>query len=462
MESDKPSHGSKIICIYTSSKYYMITKEELKKEIFSKVKEYFLLAHQQEKFMSGKSKVNYAGRVYDEKELINLVDSALEFWLTAGRYAKKFEKNFSDFLGVKHCILTNSGSSANLLAITTLTSHKLGEGQLKPGDEVITTACCFPTTVAPIIQNNLVPVFVDVSIPTYNIECLQLEEALSEKTRAVFLAHTLGNPFDIDQVKNFCRKNELFLIEDNCDSLGSEYKGKYTGTFGDIATYSFYPPHHITMGEGGALTTDNTILKDIICSFRDWGRDCWCDSGQDNACSKRFSWQLGQLPEGYDHKYTYSHFGYNLKVTDLQAAVGCAQLEKLPGFIKKRRENFKELYHGLKKYENHLILPEATYGSHPSWFGFLITVREDSDYSKNDIVDYLESKGIQTRMLFAGNIINHPCFDEIRGDIRKYRVIGNLETTDNIMRNSFWLGVYPGMGDEKLSYILKIFDDFFQ
>lgn len=439
----------------------MKTKEELKKEIFRNVKEYYQLAHQQESFIPGRSKVNYAGRVYDEKELINLVDSALEFWLTAGRYAKEFEKNFSDFLGVKHCILTNSGSSANLLAITALTSPKLGDRRLKPGDEVITTAACFPTTVAPIIQNNLVPVFVDVSIPTYNIECSFLENALSEKTRAVFLAHTLGNPFDIDSVKNFCNKNGLWLIEDNCDSLGSEYKGKYTGTFGDIATYSFYPPHHMTMGEGGALTTDNTLLKDIICSFRDWGRDCWCDSGQDNACKKRFSWQLGQLPKGYDHKYTYSHFGYNLKVTDMQAAVGCAQLEKLPGFIEKRRENFKELFNGLKKYEDYLIFPEATSGSDPSWFGFLITVREDGGFSKNDLVGYLESKGIQTRMLFAGNIIKHPCFDEIRGDFRKYRVIGNLENTEKIMKNSFWLGVYPGMDSKKMNYMINMFEIFF-
>ncbi len=438
----------------------MKTKEELKTEIFSKVREYFLLAHQQEQFIPGRSKVNYAGRVYDEKELINLVDSALEFWLTTGRYAKKFEKDFSKFLGVKNCILTNSGSSANLLAITALTSSKLGDRQLKPGDEVITTACCFPTTVAPIIQNNLLSVFVDVSLPTYNIDCSQLEEALSEKTRAVFLAHTLGNPFEVNTVKNFCDKNGLWLIEDNCDSLGSEYNGKYTGTFGDISTYSFYPPHHMTMGEGGALTTDNTLLKDIICSFRDWGRDCWCDSGQDNACSKRFSWQLGQLPKGYDHKYTYSHFGYNLKVTDMQAAVGCAQLEKLPDFIEKRRRNFKELYIGLKKFEDDLILPEATSGSDPSWFGFLITVREDSVYSKNKIVEYLESKGIQTRMLFAGNIIKHPCFDEIRGDFRKYRVIGNLENTEKIMKNSFWLGVYPGMNLEKIDYVIRSFNEF--
>lgn len=434
----------------------------LKEEIFDKVREYYLLAHSKSEFLPGKSKINYAGRVYDEKEMITLVDSALEFWLTSGRYAKEFEKSFSEFLGVKHCLLTNSGSSANLLAITALTSNKLGESRLKPGDEVITTAACFPTTVAPIIQNNLVPVFVDVSIPTYNIECSFLENALSEKTRAVFLAHTLGNPFDLDQVKNFCNKNGLWLIEDNCDSLGSKYKGKYTGTFGDIATYSFYPPHHMTMGEGGALTTDNTLLKDIICSFRDWGRDCWCDSGQDNACSKRFSWQLGQLPKGYDHKYTYSHFGYNLKVTDMQAAVGCAQLEKLPYFIERRKNNFKNLYEDLKKFEDHLILPVATFRSDPSWFGFLITLRENKIYSKNELVKYLESKGIQTRMLFAGNIIKHPCFDMIRGDFKKYRVIGNLENTESIMENSFWIGVYPGIDEERHNYIINIFKEFFK
>lgn len=432
----------------------------LKKEIFNKVKEYYLLAHKKDKFIPGKSKINYAGRVYDEKELINLVDSALEFWLTAGRYAKKFENNFSNFLDVKHCILTNSGSSANLLAISALTSSKLGDKQLKPGDEIITVATAFPTTVAPIIQNNLIPVFVDISIPAYNIDCSQLEKAISEKTRAVFLAHTLGNPFDISKVKSFCRKNDLWLIEDNCDALGSKYKGQYTGTFGDIATYSFYPPHHITMGEGGALTTGNTILKDIICSLRDWGRDCWCDSGQDNACKKRFSWRLGQLPEGYDHKYTYSHFGYNLKITDMQAAIGCAQLEKLPGFIKRRNENFKELYKGLKKFEDKLILPEATAGSEPSWFGFLITLQEDRRYSKNDIVEFLESKGIQTRMLFAGNIIRHPCFDGIRGNFAKYKVVGNLENTDRMMKNTFWIGVYPGMDSERLDYVISSFNGF--
>lgn len=438
----------------------MEIENKLKEEISNKVREYYLLAHKKDEFILGKSKINYAGRVYDEKELINLVDSALEFWLTAGRYAKKFEKDFSEYLGVKHCILTNSGSSANLLAISALTSSKLGDKQLKPGDEVITVAAGFPTTVAPIIQNNLVPVFVDINIPTYNIDCSQLENAISGRTKAVFLAHTLGNSFDIDRVKSFCRKYDLWLIEDNCDALGSKYKGQYTGTFGDIATYSFYPPHHITMGEGGALTTNDSLLKDIICSFRDWGRACWCDSGQDNSCGKRFSWQLGQLPQGYDHKYTYSHLGYNLKITDMQAAIGCAQLEKLPGFIAKRRGNFKKLYDGLKKFEDELILPEATDGSVPSWFGFLITLKENGGFSKNDIVEYLESKGIQTRMLFAGNIIKHPCFDAIRGNSEIYRVEGALTNTDRVMRDSFWIGVYPGITDTMIDYIIEKIENF--
>ena len=434
--------------------------KNLKTEIINKVREYYLLAHKKDEFIPGKSKINYAGRVYDEKELINLVESALEFWLTAGRYAKKFEKDFSEFLGTKHCILTNSGSSANLLAISALTSPKLEDKKLKLGDEIITVAAGFPTTVAPIIQNNLIPVFVDITIPTYNVDCSQLEEAISERTKAVFLAHTLGNPFDVSKIKSFCRKNDLWLIEDNCDALGSKYKGQYTGTFGDIATYSFYPPHHMTMGEGGALTTNDTLLKDIICSFRDWGRDCWCDSGQDNACKKRFSWQLGELPKGYDHKYTYSHLGYNLKITDMQAAIGCAQLEKLAGFITKRRENFKKIYDGLKKFEDKLILPEATDGSVPSWFGFLITVKENGRFSKNDIVEYLESKGVQTRMLFAGNIIKHPCFDAIRGNSEIYRVGGALTNTDRVMRDSFWIGVYPGITDSMINYIIEKSENF--
>lgn len=438
----------------------MKTQEEIKQEIFDKVREYYLLAHKKEEFVPGKSRVNYAGRVFDENELINLVDSSLEFWLTAGRYSNEFERKFSDFLGTRHCLLTNSGSSANLLAVSALTSSKLKEKRLKPGDEIITVAAAFPTTVAPIIQNNLVPVFIDVNLPTYNADCSLLKEGLSPKTRAVFLAHTLGNPFDISEVKNFCENNNLWLIEDNCDSLGSKYRGEYTGTFGDISTYSFYPPHHMTMGEGGALTTNDDLLKKIICSYRDWGRDCWCDSGQDNACNKRFQWQLGQLPSGYDHKYTYSHFGYNLKITDMQAAVGCAQIDKLSYFIKRRKENFEILHDGLKKYDDYFILPEATEGSDPSWFGFLISLRENIGFSKNEIIEYLESKGIQTRTLFAGNIIKHPCFDDIRENNGKYRTIGNLNNTNYIMENSFWLGVYPGMDNEKLNYIISSFHDF--
>ena len=438
----------------------MKTQEEIKLEIFDKVREYYLLAHKKEEFVPGKSRVNYAGRVFDENELINLVDSSLEFWLTAGRYSNEFERKFSDFLGTRHCILTNSGSSANLLAVSALTSSKLKEKRLRRGDEIITVAAAFPTTVAPIIQNNLVPVFIDVDLATYNADFSLLEEGLSAKTKAVFLAHTLGNPFDISKIKSFCEENDLWLIEDNCDSLGSKYGEEYTGTFGDIATYSFYPPHHMTMGEGGALTTNDDLLKKIICSYRDWGRDCWCDSGQDNACKKRFKWQLGQLPLGYDHKYIYSHFGYNLKITDMQAAVGCAQIDKLSYFIKRRKENFKILFDGLKKYDDCFILPEATEGSDPSWFGFLISLRENIGFSKNDIVEYLESRRIQTRTLFAGNIIKHPCFDEIRDNDEMYRVIGNLSNTNFIMENSFWLGVYPEMDDEKLNYILSSFHDF--
>lgn len=434
----------------------MSKSEEIKSEIFKLVKEYYPEAHKKDDFVPGKSKINYAGRIYDEKEIINLVDSALEFWLTAGRYSKKFENDFANFLGVKYAILTNSGSSANLLAISALTSSKLGDKRLKAGDEVITVAAGFPTTVAPIIQNNLVPVFIDITIPEYNADCSLFEKALSKKTRAVFFAHTLGNPFDVDKVKLFCEKNKLWLIEDNCDALGSKYKGRYTGTFGDIATYSFYPPHHMTMGEGGALTTNDPLLKKIICSFRDWGRDCWCDSGQDNACTKRFSWQLGQLPKGYDHKYTYSHLGYNLKATDMQAAVGCAQLEKLPEFIEKRKLNFREISLALAKFEDYFILPKPTCESEPSWFGFLITLRSNAPFSKKDIVEYLESRGIQTRMLFAGNLIKHPCFDEIRDDPKKYRVIGDLTNTNEVMNNSFWIGVYPGIGAEKIRYVSNV------
>lgn len=436
----------------------------LKKEIFEKVKEYYAIAHKQREFIPGKSRIPYAGRVFDERELINLVESSLDFWLTAGRFAERFEKELSEFFGLKYCSLTNSGSSANLLAFIALTSPRLGEKRIKRGDEVITVAAGFPTTVTPIIQYGAVPVFVDITLPTYNIDCVQLEQALSERTRAVMLAHTLGNPFDIKAVKDFCDKHKLWLIEDNCDALGSKYfyKGKwrYTGTIGHIGTSSFYPPHHITMGEGGAVYTNDIQLKRIIESLRDWGRDCWCLSGHDNTCNNRFGWQHGELPTGYDHKYVYSHFGYNLKATDMQAAIGCAQLQKLPSFIESRKRNWELLRKGLSDLSDLFILPEATTDSDPSWFGFMLTVREKAGFTRDEMVAYLESKGIQTRMLFAGNLIKHPCFDEMRKSGEGYRVRGNLENTDRIMRDTFWVGIYPGMTDEKLSFMIKTIKDF--
>lgn len=406
-------------------------------------------------FAPGISYIHYSGRVYDEDEMISLVNSALDFWLTAGKFAKQFETEFAKFLGVKHCILTNSGSSANLLAISALTSPKLGGKMLKPGDEIITTACAFPTTVNPIVQNNLIPVFIDVDVGTYNIQADRIEEALSDRTRAIFIAHTLGNPFDMDNVLEICKKYNIWLIEDNCDALGSKYKGKYTGGFGHISTFSFYPSHHITMGEGGALVTNDAQLKRLIESFRDWGRDCWCEPGHDNTCCKRFGWQLGNMPFGYDHKYIYSHIGYNLKVTDMQAALGVAQLKKLPGFIKARKRNWGLLYEGLKKYEDYFILPNATDKSDPSWFGFLLTVKENAPFSRNEITNYLEENKIATRLLFSGNIIRHPSFENV-----KYRSYDNLKNTDFIMNNTFWIGVYPGLTNDMINYILAKFDEF--
>lgn len=410
-------------------------------------------------------RISYAGRVFDEKEVTTLVDSSLDFWLTTGRYAERFEKEMAAFLCVQHCSLVNSGSSANLLAFMALTSPKLGERRIRTGDEVITVAAAFPTTVAPIIQFGAVPVFVDVSLPTYNIDVTQLNSALSEKTKAVMIAHTLGNPFDLAAVKTFCDKNDLWLIEDNCDALGSRYclnpqpstlnNFQYTGTIGHIGTSSFYPPHHLTMGEGGAVYTNDPLLKRIIESFRDWGRDCWCPAGKDNTCGNRFGQQFGDLPFGYDHKYVYSHFGYNLKATDMQAAIGCAQLEKLPGFIEARKRNWKMLREGLTCCEEYFVLPEAPENSEPSWFGFLLTVREGSGLSRDKIVGHLEQNGIQTRMLFAGNLIKHPCFDEMRREGKGYRVIGDLVTTDRIMRDTFWVGVYPGMTNEMLGYMVE-------
>ena len=430
-------------------------ERQIREEIFEMVKRLFLLRKSKEKFILGESKIPYAGRVYDEKEIISLVDSSLDFWLTEGRFVNQFEKEFAEFLGVKYCLLTNSGSSANLLAISALTSEELGERRLKPGDEIISIACAFPTTVNPIIQNNLVPVFLDVDIGTYNIQADKIEESLSEKTNAIFIAHTLGNPFDLEKVMEVAQKYNLWVIEDNCDALGSKYKGQHTGTFGHIATFSFYPAHHMTMGEGGALVTSDTKLKRLVESFRDWGRDCWCEPGKDNTCGKRLGWQLGSLPYGYDHKYIYSHVGYNLKITDMQAAVGVEQLKKIPYFIDERKKNWKILYEGVRKYADYFILPKATDNSEPSWFGFLLTVKEGMPFSKNDIVNYLEKHKVATRSLFAGNILKHPAYQGI-----KHRTSGMLENTDYIMENTFWIGVYPGLDEEKINYILNVFDSF--
>jgi len=424
-----------------------------KKEILRKVA-CFYCSHK-ESFVPGKTVINYAGRVYNEQELINLVDASLDFWLTAGRYAKKFEQKLAEFLGVRYCLLTNSGSSANLLAVSALTSPLLKDRRLKPGDEIITTACGFPTTVNPIIQNNLVPVFIDVNFGTYNIMTDRIEKAISKKTKAIFIAHTLGNPVCLDDVVSIARKHNLWLLEDNCDSLGSKYKGKYTGTFGDISTCSFYPAHHITTGEGGAILTDNPLLKRIIMSFRDWGRDCWCEPGCDNTCGKRFSWKMGKLPFGYDHKYIYSHIGYNLKITDMQAAIGVAQLKKLPSFIKARKKNFRYLYHYFEKYRDFFILPEWLEDTEPSWFGFPLLVKKNATFTRSEIVSHLEKHKIATRMLFGGNLTKQPAYKNIN-----YRIYGSLKNTDFVMNNLFWLGVYPGITDEKLRYIFKIIDKF--
>ncbi len=431
--------------------------EELKKEIFSKVKEFYILKHKNQAVIPGKDIIPFARRTYNEKEIISLVDSALDFWLTTGKYARKFETEFAHFIGVSHCLLVNSGSSANLLAITALTSTKLKEKRIKSGDEVITVAAGFPTTINPIIQNNLIPVFADVDLETYNIKVEYLEKAITDKTKAIILAHTLGNPFNLDVVMKFANKHNLYVIEDCCDAVGSQYKDRNVGTFGDISTYSFYPAHHITMGEGGAVVTNNPELARIIKSYRDWGRDCYCESGIDNTCGKRFKSKYGELPYGYDHKYVYSHIGYNLKITDMQAAIGVEQLKKLPKFIDKRKRNFKILKKGLEKFEDYLILPKAENGSDPSWFGFPITVKENKIVSKNDIVQYLESNKIMTRHLFAGNITRKPAYKNIN-----YRIVGELKNTDYIMNNTFFIGVYPGISKEHLDYILKIFNKYFQ
>lgn len=437
----------------------MSRKEELKQQILRLTREYYHEVHAPKKdFVPGESFVHYGGRFFDENEMVNLVDSSLDFWLTAGPWATRFENRLAKWLGVKHCAVTNSGSSANLLAFYTLTSPKLGERVIRRGDEVISVAAAFPTTVNPIIQFGAVPVFVDVCMPGFNIDVTRLEEAYSPKCKAVMLAHSLGNPFNLEAVLAFCKKHNLWLIEDNCDALGSEYtlsgETRKTGTWGDLGTSSFYPPHHITMGEGGAVYTNNPLLDKICRSFRDWGRDCWCIGGVDNTCKCRFSGQFGELPRGYDHKYVYSHFGFNLKITDMQAAIGCAQLEKLDAIVAARRANYQTLYEGLQGVPG-IVLPEPQPNSKPSWFGFLIAVEPDAGFTRNQLTAYLEQNRIQTRNMFAGNFIKHPAFDTMRQSGQGYRCIGSLPNTDFVMNHTFWIGVYPGMTSEQLSWMIE-------
>jgi CDP-4-dehydro-6-deoxyglucose reductase, E1 len=440
-----------------------VKEKELREKAIQAALEHFREYHAMKEYNPG-DKIPYGGRVYDEQEMRNLIDSSLDFWLTSGNYADRFERSLAGYLGIQHVSLVNSGSSANLLAFMTLTSPKLGDRRVRKGDEVITVAAGFPTTVAPIIQYGAVPVFLDVTLPEYNIDTKQLEKALSDRTKVVMLAHTLGNPFELTRIKKFCEENNLWLIEDNCDSLGSRYQynneWRYTGTIGDLGTSSFYPPHHITMGEGGAVYTSNRELALIVNSFRDWGRDCRCAPGQDNACGKRFLHQFGELPYGYDHKYVYSHFGYNMKVTDMQASIGCAQLEKLPAFTEARKKNWQYIREKLGDLGDYFVLPEPTANSDPSWFGFMLTVKPGVDISRDSIVDFLESQRIQTRMLFAGNLIKHPCFDEMRKARSGYRVVGDLKNTDLIMSNTFWIGVYPGLGVSQLDYMVENIRDY--
>lgn len=429
--------------------------DQLRAQIRELVAEYAAEAFPTKPFTPGTSAVQVSGRVFDAEDIQYLVDSSLDFWLTTGRYADQFEKDFARFFKMRHALLVNSGSSANLLALTSLTSPLLKERQLKPGDEVITVATGFPTTVNPIFQNNLVPVFIDVDIPTYNVDVTQLEAALSDKTRAVMIAHTLGNPFNLEAVTEFCKQHNLWLIEDCCDAVGAQYNGQPVGRFGDVATVSFYPAHHITMGEGGAVLTDRPKLKKIIESFRDWGRDCWCEPGKDNTCGKRFDWQLGDLPHGYDHKYTYSHIGYNLKVTDMQAAIGVSQLKKLPSFIQKRRENFAYLYNQLQHLHDYLILPQATLNSEPSWFGFPIAVREGAPFTRNELVQFLENRKIGTRLLFGGNLVRQPAYRN-----SNFRIASLLTKADFIMNNVFWIGIYPGLTQSMLDYMSEVLSNF--
>ena len=438
------------------------SEEDARAEIKALVSEYYKEFKKENTSFKPGDRISYASRVYDEKEMCALTDAMLDFWLTTGRFSEQFEKEFAQWIGVKYAHLVNSGSSANLIAFSVLTAPELGERQIQRGDEVITVACAFPTTVAPILQYGAVPVFVDVTVPQYNIDVTKLEAALSPKTKALMLAHSLGNPFDLKTVKVFCEKHNLWLVEDNCDALGSQYTidgvTKYTGTWGDIGTSSFYPPHHMTMGEGGCVYSDNPLLHRLILSYRDWGRDCICPSGHDNFCGHRFDGQHGQLPKGYDHKYVYSHFGYNLKVTDMQAAIGCEQLKKFPQFIERRRYNWDRLHKALEDVQDKLILPEPAENSRPSWFGFLISVRPESGLDRNKLTRYIEEHNIQTRLLFSGNLIKHPCFDQIRGT-EAYRVVGDLANTEFIMNNTFWVGLYPGMTDEKIDYMAKVIKD---
>jgi CDP-4-dehydro-6-deoxyglucose reductase, E1 len=427
-----------------------------REEILNLVREYYHERFGNRSFDPSHDLVHYAGRVFDEKELVNLVDSSLDFFLTANRYAEEFESSFAEFVGLSNAILVNSGSSANLVAMTALTSPKLGDRALKPGDEVITVAAGFPTTLAPIIQNRLIPVFVDVNLGDYTAIPEQLELAISDKTRAIFMAHTLGVPFNLDKVMELAKKHNLWVIEDNCDALGSRYHGQLTGTFGHLATFSFYPAHHMTMGEGGCVATDDDELARIARSIRDWGRDCYCSGGENNTCGKRFSQKFGSLPEGYDHKYVYSHIGYNLKATDMQAAIGVAQLKKVPAFIEKRKKNHIALGNLLKKYEDKLILHKATDYSDPSWFCYVISVREEAGFTRNELTRFLEKNRIETRNLFSGNLLRHPAFEKI-----ECRVIGNLVNTDKIMNNTFFIGVYPGIEEPHLEYIDSVFKRFF-
>lgn len=427
-----------------------------REEILDLVREYYKEQFAPKSFEPGKTMIPFAGRIFDEEELTSLVDSSLDFWLTTGRYAADFEKEFAAYMQQRFCMLVNSGSSANLVAVSALTSPLLKDRQLKKGDEVLTVAAGFPTTVNPIVQHGLIPVFVDVELDTFNVKVSEIEAALSPKTKAIILAHTLGNTFDLDGVKAICEKHNLFLIEDCCDAVGSTYNGKMVGTFGDLATTSFYPAHHITMGEGGSVLTNTPLLKRIATSIRDWGRDCFCDPGCDNSCGHRFQGQYGELPEGYDHKYVYSHLGYNLKVTDMQAAIGVAQLKKLPRFVEMRKENFKKLYKGLEKFQDHLILPQATPKSDPSWFGFPFNVRENDKFTRKELAEYLEAHKILTRQLFAGNITKQPAYRDV-----EYRVHGDLKNTDYIMRNTIFIGVYPGIDDERMDYIISVFQKFF-